>query len=467
VELSLRDIYYKLYGLFDLYSIDAELGKEILSISTLTIPIFLTDIRKAKLLSSLETEISLHLNSVISLLLNAEQGCFDLVIPRPDKVELRLSNLLKHLENRDYELYQNPLALCLGVDNRNKLICLELGTPQASHLLIAGSTGSGKSELAKSIISEIIERDINEMMEFIIYSPKADYDQFSNLKTLRYGTVIEDTKDIEAILDDLYAIMERRARSRIPKTPIIIILDEVNALVALSDKARELIEQIAMRGRSEVCILILIMQSAKKELLKSNLIRENITCRAIFRTHSKRESTTLANVPEIDCSKLDVGQCFLVNSGKWKMVATPLDDISPQWQRSADYNYSEAKLSLIKGGLDPKDNCILDRGDKDLEELKSEVNEKEILLAIPEHLKLYLKSKDDISKTKIVEILNISNNKACELLSQLDDLKLLLPKISPVHPSPINKARLRELEELYPELFGIKNRIPSRSVFET
>jgi len=477
--MNLRYIYQSIYQVFDSYGILARLGKEIITPCGITIPIIPLDIKQVKSIANLETELAFALGySPEQVDLSISRGYFDLVIPREESQELRLSQLLEQLRSTHYDIYANPLKLLIGLDIHNKLVILELGTPQASHLLIAGASGAGKSELAKSIISQIVLRDQEQEISLLVYTPKvSDFIAFNSLAELRYGAIIAELSDIENCLADIYGVMETRARYKRVKGPIVVILDEVNSLIALSTTAKEYIELIACKGRSESIHLILICQSAKKENVQSPIIRENIPCRAVFRTHNKRESTTLSNTPEIDCSKLDIGQCYLISSGKWSRVTCPKADLSESFIPDTQ----EYPLQVIDGGKELESSKIamsnmcspddlVERSDaspkeeqRDIEEMKASYEEKAKILAIPDQLRLEIKELDVISKTKIVELLNISNNKACELLSQLDELKLLLPKHSPVHPSPINKARLQELEERYPEAFGIGEQIPRES----
>jgi len=317
---------------------------------------------------------------------------------------------------------------------------------------LLGATASGKTESLKSLIYQISLADIENNISFILYTPKTDLDDFQYLDQLRYP-IIKEIPDIDQVLAATVTEMERRSRIRIKGAPIMVVIDELTSLLSRSDKATFLIERLCERGRSERITCILATQSGKKTVFgNSDVIRENITTRLCFRTHNKRESNTISGNSEIHCEKLQCGEAYLISSNRWKRLNTPLCDVI---ERLPEIIGSDSPLQLIGGGLE-----AIDPGDRNVEDIKGGYEEREKILALPEKLRLEIRSLDGISKTKIVSLLSISNNKACELLSLLDDLKLLLPKKSPTRPSPINKARLKELEERYPDLFGIKTSIP-------
>jgi len=425
--MDLRYIYHKLYDLFDIYNINCKLDKEIISPATITIPI-IPDIRQARDISKLEDRISMWLGiSDKDISLEQGKGRYHLTINKDHREDISLSTLLQRLENEHKEIYQNPLKILIGSDIFNSLILLNIGDKNP-HIIIAGSSGSGKSNLLSNIISQIVIRDKKQAISLVIYSPKTDLDQFKGIPQLKYGQTIKEIRDIEISLSDIISIMESRSRGKESKYPILIILDEVNSLVALSDKAKGYIEQIAMKGRSERIHLILSMQSSKKQnLSNSPIIRENIISKIIFRVHSKRESTTLSNTPEIDCSKLRIGEAFLINHRGHARVQIPLDDI----KHNTNYFTNNIVRKIEKR-----------EGIKELGDIRQ-------FEALPERIRVYLVSsrgkEKGISKSILTKELNFSQPRSLELLSELDQLGILGDKEAPNLPSPINYDRLEEL----------------------
>jgi len=426
--MSLLATYKSIYNFFDLAEINLQLGEEIESVSTLTIPIY-PDFRYAKKIKAMSDQLALYIGKApedIEILQG--EGVLYLVINSDHKADLKLSELLERYREEARE--SSPLELVIGCDILNRIITLEIGD-RNPHLLIAGSSGSGKSTLLTDIISQVLMRDAIQDIAFLIYSPKAD---------LKFDGVIHDIDDIEIELERIYNILEKRSRGKADKHSILIILDECNSLISLSEASKGYIEKIAMRGRSERIHLILAMQSSKKANIQSPIILENIISRIIFRVYSKRESFILANTSEIDASKLLPYECYLLNHRGYARISIPLDDIS-----------SYAKEENVRLG----GHSIESRNSQRLQFSKDRnIKERSIILAIPENLRYQLATRElkVISKSKLVELLNISNNNACELLNQLEDLRLLLPKKASNLPSEIKEERLTELIERYPDL---------------
>jgi len=422
--MNLRAIYEKLYEFFDLQQINIRLSKEIIGTSTITITTY-PDVRYAKKLPSLESEIALYLGiSPDDISIEQGEGCFYLILSSPSREELRLSDMLDRF--RGYpEIYSNPLNLLIGVDNFDRLITLEIGD-RNPHIIIAGSSGSGKSNLLSVIIAQIMDRDKEKAISFVIYSPKSDLSKFE-----WYSSIIKEIDDIENCLEDICGILERRARGREDKKPILIFLDEVNSLIFSSDKARGYISQIAMKGRSERVHLILAMQSSKRELLQSPIIRENCISRIIFRVHNKRESLTLSNTPEIDCSKLQIGEAYILNHRGYARISIPIDDIS-----------SYAKEENVRLG----EHSIESRNSQRLQFSKDRNIKK--FKQLPEEIRNYLSSEGKargISKSILVNELKQSQPQALTILRELEELGLLGDKPASNSPSPLNLDRLTAL----------------------
>jgi len=443
MRLDIRYIYERLYDLFDIYDIEVELGKELVGFSTVTVPIRV-DIRKADIIPKLaKSKIALYLGlSDKDIMLTQGRGCYNLILNTEPQGELLLSDLLTRLEGEHKEIYSNALSLLVGINNFNALITLELGN-RNPHVIIAGSSGSGKTTLLSNTISQVLERDIESKINLICYTPKADLNAFNT--SLNYE-VIHSITDIETVLQDVNNEMVRREKVAGRYNPMLIILDEVNSLLSVSDVSKGYIEQIAMRGRSSGIHLILSMQSAKKEnLSKSPILRENCTSRAVFKVDSKRESNTLSNRVEINCVNLRIGECYLITSRGFVRCNIPLDDISSSYTGAYE---RDTKLELIKGGLQ-KVTVTPNWAERTEERDTSELRDIEKFKALPEEVRNYITSKEGlskgISKSILINELNQSQPKALEILKSLEDLRLLGDKIAMNQPSPIIEARVTEL----------------------
>ena len=138
-------------------------------------------------------------------------------IPGKDTVGIELANtrkvtvtLRELLESPDWEEAKGraKLPLALGKDVYGKAIVTDLA--QMPHLLVAGTTGSGKSVCINGLIASMLFRFTPEELQFIMIDPKVvELQTYAQLPHLRYP-VITDPKKVLLVLRGLTDEMERR-----------------------------------------------------------------------------------------------------------------------------------------------------------------------------------------------------------------------------------------------------------------
>src|SRR6266567_2122321 len=138
-------------------------------------------------------------------------------IPGKDTVGIELANtrkvtvtLRELLESTDWEEAKTraKIPLALGKDVYGKAIVTDLA--QMPHLLVAGTTGSGKSVCINGLIASMLSRFTPEELQFIMIDPKVvELQIYANLPHLRYP-LITDPKKVLLVLRGLIDEMERR-----------------------------------------------------------------------------------------------------------------------------------------------------------------------------------------------------------------------------------------------------------------
>jgi len=138
-------------------------------------------------------------------------------IPGKDTVGIELANtrkvkvtLRELLESTDWEEAKEraKIPLALGKDVYGKAIVTDLA--QMPHLLVAGTTGSGKSVCINGLIASMLSRFTPEELQFIMIDPKVvELQIYANLPHLRYP-LITDPKKVLLVLRGLIDEMERR-----------------------------------------------------------------------------------------------------------------------------------------------------------------------------------------------------------------------------------------------------------------
>jgi S-DNA-T family DNA segregation ATPase FtsK/SpoIIIE len=251
-------------------------------------------------------------------------------IPGKDTIGIEVPNLekemvrIRELMNLAPEAEQNQfLPLYLGKDAGGDAIVADLA--RMPHMLIAGTTGSGKSVCINTIIMSLLMTRTPDEVKFILVDPKmVEMAAFENLSHL-LCPIVNDMRKAEDILqwaatkmDERYELLKEAAvrnvagynrldeaelyerfqvesdeeKARIPKRLpyYVIIIDELADLMMTSSKEVENhIIRIAQKARAVGIHLVLATQRPSVNVV-TGLIKSNMPCRISFRVASRQES---------------------------------------------------------------------------------------------------------------------------------------------------------------------------------
>lgn len=202
-------------------------------------------------------------------------------------------NLLKPL------CISNSLNLILGVDENGDSIYTDLS--KAPHILVGGTTGSGKSELLHTFIASLIVGMPYTGVQLLIIDPKrAEYAPYKNRDRIRLIT--EMSKAVEylnrsvAIMEKRYKELEKHKAKDIYKYngdmdmhPIVIIIDELADLIMTYPEVEESIVRIAQKARACGIHLIIGTQSPRRNVV-TGLIQTNMPTKIALHTADQIES---------------------------------------------------------------------------------------------------------------------------------------------------------------------------------
>jgi S-DNA-T family DNA segregation ATPase FtsK/SpoIIIE len=241
-------------------------------------------------------------------------------IPNPYRETISLRELL---ESETYARATSRLTLALGKTIHGEPFVSDLAT--MPHLLIAGSTGAGKSVSVNAMVSSILFRCSPDDVKFIMIDPKrlelGMYDDIPHLLTpvvvdtkqaanaLRWGVremeeryktlAAHGVRNIEQYNRNMRAAMlEPGARE--PGSPelktmpyIVVIIDELaDLMMAASKEVEESIARLAQMARAVGIHLILATQRPSVDVI-TGLIKANLPARLAFRVASKVDSRTI------------------------------------------------------------------------------------------------------------------------------------------------------------------------------
>ena len=255
------------------------------------------------------------------------KSCMGLELPNPRRQLVRLVELLSSAAYNDMA---SPLSLALGKDIAGKAVIADLA--RMPHLLVAGTTGSGKSVAVNAMILSLIYKAEPRQVRLVLIDPKMlELSVYEGIPHL-LAPVVTDMKLAANALGWCLGEMERRYRlistlgvrnlasyngrvaearkagkpltnpfSLTPDHPepieelplIVVVIDELADLMMVTGKKiEELIARIAQKARAAGIHLILATQRPSVDVI-TGLIKANIPCRIAFQVASKVDSRTI------------------------------------------------------------------------------------------------------------------------------------------------------------------------------
>lgn len=252
-----------------------------------------------------------------------------LEVPNKHREIVRLSEILS---STAYQHARSPLSLALGKDIAGHPVIVDLG--KMPHLLVAGTTGSGKSVGLNAMLLSILYKSTPQQVRLIMIDPKmlelAIYEGIPHL----LAPVVTDMKEAANALRWCVAEMERRYKlmahlgvrnlagynqkiqeannkgqslnnpfsqpDKVDKAEtlehlpyIIVLIDEfADMMMVVGKKVEELIARIAQKARAAGIHLILATQRPSVDVI-TGLIKANIPTRISFQVSSKIDSRTI------------------------------------------------------------------------------------------------------------------------------------------------------------------------------
>lgn len=258
---------------------------------------------------NLKIQLGLHAEPLV--MPGSGHVIFDVVKEKPDTVWWQ-----DEVQRAELTAHASPLALALGVDINNRLILADLCDSNTAHALIGGSSGSGKSELLKSLVATLVKRNRPETLQLTLIDPKL----------LTFGGIVENAyltgpilRDIEESLACLHLAvedMERRYEillaenhtrlgDRIAqgKTDLpfrVIIFDEFADLINSGREEKKEFERLTKRlsakGRAAGVHLIIATQRPDKDVVTGQL-KANLPMKICLRVTNAVNSQILLDEP--------------------------------------------------------------------------------------------------------------------------------------------------------------------------
>ena len=363
--------------------------------------------------------------------------------------------LIDGLESNDYKSSAHPLTIILGKDIRGNTVLSNLAT--MPHLLIAGTTGAGKSVCLNAILLSFLFKSTPSNLRLIMIDPKmlefSVYEGIHHLLT----PVITDMNKTENALKWCISEMERRFKlmaelgvrnmdnlnakikhsdnpipdpmasdpdNAIPLQPlpyIVVIIDELSDLImVMGKKAEELIIRIAQRARAAGIHLIVATQRPSTDVIKG-VLKANIPTRIGFKVASNADSRTILDQTGAE-NLLGAGDMLFLPPGSPSLVrvhgAFVSDDevkrVVDSIKHANKPNYDQSVVAVIENepGAGGFDGASAGQGEDD---------------------ELYAKAVDFVIRSRrptissVQRFLRIGYNRAARLIETMEEAGVISP----------------------------------------
>jgi S-DNA-T family DNA segregation ATPase FtsK/SpoIIIE len=240
------------------------------------------------------------------------KGYVGIEVPNP---EISLVGLRSVMASQRFRHLDSTLALALGQDVSGKAVVVDLQA--MPHLLIAGTTGSGKSVCVNSIISCLLLRNTPGDLRFLMIDPKrVELTYYNGIPHLLAPVVVDLTKVVPALqwisreMDKRYQQFSqsgvrniqdfnqgRVVQGETPMHKVVVVIDELADLMMMApDETERVITRLAQLARATGIHLVIATQRPSVDVV-TGLIKANFPARIAFAVASSVDSRVIIDQP--------------------------------------------------------------------------------------------------------------------------------------------------------------------------
>ncbi len=239
------------------------------------------------------------------------KGYVGLEVPNEKAEVVRLRDVL---ESAEFKKVKSPLAIALGQGVDGTPVAADLAS--MPHLLIAGTTGSGKSVCVNTIIASLLLNNPPNRVKFVMVDPKrVELTQYNGIPHLVAPVVVELERIVSVLkwvtreMDERYRRFSNAAARNIedynkhlpagedPMHYIVVIIDELADLMMLApDDTERVITRIAALARATGIHLVIATQRPSVDVV-TGLIKANFPARIAFAVAGNTDSRVILDQP--------------------------------------------------------------------------------------------------------------------------------------------------------------------------
>ena len=257
-----------------------------------------------------QKNLRVHLQLNEEPLIQDQAGYVSIDIPRPDRQTVELAPLLATCP----EKYAGEPAFPVGVGVSGEAEWLNISEPEGCHLLVAGITGSGKSEFLKSLLAGLAARLEPSQIQFRLIDPKRVTFNLDPRCPYLGGPVVYNAEEVipvlEACADEMerrYELLQKRGLDHVRHLTgndavgrWVVVMDEFADLM-IDKGTKKILEPLLRRlgAKSRAAGIHLILGTQRPEAtVVTPLLRSNLPGRIGLQVATEKESKLFLDVPD-------------------------------------------------------------------------------------------------------------------------------------------------------------------------
>jgi len=383
-----------------------------------------------------------NLTDDIALNLAAQHIRMEAPIPGKSAIGIEVPNktteavhLRDVLDCSDFKDARGGIPVGLGKDIAGKPVITDLA--KMPHLLVAGTTGSGKSVCVNTLISSILFSRKPEEVKLLLIDPKmVELSIYNGIPHLM-APVVTDMKKAAAVLRWAVREMEARykafaasgkrdiksyneARPKAAMPLIVLIIDELaDLMMTAPDDIEESISRLAQMARAAGIHMVLATQRPSVNVITGS-IKANVPSRISFAVGSQIDSRTILDMAGAE--KL---------LGKGDMLFAPIGANKPIRVQGAFISDDEVEhlVEFVKAQREPEyDDTVTQEAEKETEKESSEENDIYRDELLERAVNLVMES-GQASVSMLQRRFRIGYTRAARLVDTMEDLKIVGPSM--------------------------------------
>ena len=265
---------------------------------------------KMRKVAGLSEEIALSLGAS-SCRVHRHQGQVEVEVPRAKGKVVPLLPLCQRLVASGPDSIP-PHTAVLGLDQEGVPLLVRLPSPNVAHVLIAGTTGSGKTALARTIVTSLALNNSQRSLQLVLIDPKGrGFLPFEGLPHLLVPVVTRVDEALPLLLR-LVSEMERRDAEGRSEPRLVVALDELADLVQVGGREVEAaLTRLTQRGREAGIHLVACTQKPTAAVI-GGLVKSNFPVRIVGSVPSPEDAKVATGIGGTGAERLLGQGDFLV-----------------------------------------------------------------------------------------------------------------------------------------------------------